>query len=83
MVEDTLSNTWVLTSPFETDPAKAKDYDDVESIFCIQMPYGETRPRLCCNKEDPFLYTKLTSSTRNVDGYSNPNQSWWIIRKAE
>lgn len=83
MVDDSKTNCWTLTSPFELDPEKAKDFEEAESIFYIQMPYGEIRPRLCCNKEDPFLYTKLSSTTRMGDGYSNSNQSWWKIKKAE
>ena len=37
---------------------------DSNSIFLIQMPYGEVKPRLLCNKENPYLFTKLISSTR-------------------
>lgn len=43
------------------------------------MPYGEVKPRLLLNKEDPYLFTKLISSTKRSDGYFNPKKSWWKI----
>ena len=84
MIDDAKTNTFALISPSEEvlDDTKSKDLSDSKSIFYIQMPYGSTRPRVICNKEDPFLYTKLVSTTRMADGYENPNQSLWKIKKA-
>ena len=88
IVDDYRCNNWSLVSPFETEEEDIVDeykfsYNekDTDSIFFIQMPYGEVKPRLLCNKENPYLFTKLISSTKRSDGYKNPKKSWWKIAR--
>lgn len=79
VIDDFRCNNWSLISPFETEELDVVDkYNysfnekDSNSIFFIQMPYGEIKPRLLANKENPYLYTKLISSTKRSQGYKNP-----------
>lgn len=88
VIDDFRCNNWSLVSPFESEDVDVVDkYNysfnekDSNSIFFIQMPYGEVKPRLLTNKENPYLYTKLISSTKRSDGYKNPKKSWWKIER--
>ena len=88
LIDDSRCNTWSLVSPFEAEEAEVVDkynytFDqkDSNNIFLIQMPYGEIKPRLLTNKENPYLYTKLIASTKKSDGYQNPKQAWWRIER--
>ena len=76
MYDDYRCNNWSLVSPFASEEEDIIDdfkfefnEKDANSIFYIQMPYGEVKPRLLCNKENPYLFTKLISSTKRSDGY--------------
>lgn len=42
VVDDSKTNTWTLISPFayDDDDSRAKQYEDSDKIFYIQMPYG-------------------------------------------
>ena len=88
VVDDVRCSNWSLVSPFETEESDVVDkynytFDQADSnnIFFIQMPYGEIKPRLLTNKENPYLYTKLIASTKRSDGYRNPKKAWWKIEK--
>lgn len=79
-------NRWSLISPFanqdqEETETEASEENVADDLFYIEMPYGETKPRMVCNKEDPYLYSRLISTTKDRDGHKNSTKAAWKIKR--
>lgn len=50
-----------------------------QSSFHIESPYGEVKPRVVMQSKNPHVWSSLTVTRRNKDGYSNIEQSQFKI----
>lgn len=51
-----------------------------KNAYHIEQLYGEVKPRLMCNKEDPQLWTGLCCNRKKSQHY---DEACWVLKKNE
>lgn len=52
----------------------------IKNAYHIEQLYGEIKPRMMCNKEDPQLWSSLQCNRKKNQIYE---ESCWIIQKVD